>query len=111
MLVIACRRYRCVDCTRSFVLPLPGVTAGAGAARSRAGGDLRAPQRRDLCLDSRLAGVPGQATVARICAQFTERKARERQSLDCPRVLGIDEHNHLPTYAPSSKLWYRPIVP
>src|ERR1017187_9826859 len=27
-LVIACRRYRCVDCTRSFVQPLRGVTPG-----------------------------------------------------------------------------------
>lgn len=34
----------------------------------------------------------GQATVGRIYAEFTERKARERLSLDCPRVLGIDEH-------------------
>jgi transposase len=30
--------------------------------------------------------------VGRIYAQFTERKAKERLSLDCPRVLGIDEH-------------------
>jgi len=34
----------------------------------------------------------GQATVGRIYAQFTERKAKERISLDCPQVLGIDEH-------------------
>jgi transposase len=34
----------------------------------------------------------GQATVGRIYAQFTERQARERLSLDCPQVLGIDEH-------------------
>jgi transposase len=34
----------------------------------------------------------GQATIGRIYAQFTERKARERLSLDCPQVLGIDEH-------------------
>lgn len=34
----------------------------------------------------------GQATVGRIYAQFTERKARERLSLECPRILGIDEH-------------------
>jgi transposase len=34
----------------------------------------------------------GQATVGRIYAEFTERKARERLSLDCPQVLGIDEH-------------------
>jgi len=34
----------------------------------------------------------GEATVGRIYAQFTELKARMRQSLDCPQVLGIDEH-------------------
>jgi transposase len=34
--------------------------------------------------------APG--TVARIYAQFTERKAKERLRVDCPRVLGIDEH-------------------
>src|ERR1017187_10116609 len=26
--VISCRRYRCVDCGRSFVQPLPGVRPG-----------------------------------------------------------------------------------
>jgi transposase len=35
----------------------------------------------------------GHATVGRIFAQYTERKARERQSVDCPFVLGIDEHS------------------
>jgi transposase len=30
--------------------------------------------------------------VGRIYAQFTERKARERLSVECPQVLGIDEH-------------------
>ena len=34
----------------------------------------------------------GQATVGRVYAQFTERKAKERLSLNCPQVLGIDEH-------------------
>ena len=32
------------------------------------------------------------ATVSRIYAQHTQRKAKERISLNCPRVLGIDEH-------------------
>jgi transposase len=43
---------------------------------------------------SRLAGREhlGEATVGRIYAPFTQRKAKERQSLDCPLVLGIDEH-------------------
>jgi hypothetical protein len=32
------------------------------------------------------------STVSRIYSQFTERKARERLSLDYPLILGIDEH-------------------
>ncbi len=35
----------------------------------------------------------GAATVSRIYAEFTRRKAAERQSLRCPAVLGIDEHS------------------
>jgi transposase len=35
----------------------------------------------------------GQATVERCYAQFTERKARERISRQCPLWLGIDEHS------------------
>lgn len=31
--------------------------------------------------------------MGRIYAQFTEKKAKERLSLDCPQVLGIDEHS------------------
>jgi len=34
----------------------------------------------------------GQATVSRCYAQFTERRATERLSLQCPQVLGLDEH-------------------
>jgi hypothetical protein len=33
----------------------------------------------------------GSATVERIYGEFTSRKARERLSLQCPQVLGIDE--------------------
>ena len=91
-LVIACRRYRCADCERSFVQPLPGVRAGR---RSTEPWRESIFERHDdgicasvLARRERL----GPATVGRIYAQFTERKARERQSLDCPQVLGIDEH-------------------
>jgi len=35
----------------------------------------------------------GAATVSRIYAQFTQRKAAERLCRRCPRVLGIDEHS------------------
>jgi len=43
-----------------------------------------------MCIRDRVSAAP--ATVGRIYAQFTERKAKERLSLDCPQVLGIDEH-------------------
>src|SRR5512146_191761 len=91
-LVIACRRYRCVDCTQSFVQPLPGIRPGRRSSE---------PWRRvmferhddGICAATlaRREGL-GQATVGRIYAEYTARKARERLSLDCPRVMGIDEH-------------------
>ena len=34
----------------------------------------------------------GEATVARIYAEHTRLKASERMTLNCPQVLGIDEH-------------------
>jgi transposase len=91
-LVIACRRYRCGNCQRSFVQPLPG---GRPGRRSTEPWREAIYERHDdgICA-SRLAHREslGPATVGRIYAQFTERKARERLSRDCPRVLGIDEH-------------------
>jgi transposase len=90
---IHCRRYRCVSCARSFVQPLPGLLPGRHSTEP-----LRAAiyqQHEDGICASTLArrSELGQATVSRIYAQFTERKARERLSLDCPQVLGIDEHS------------------
>jgi len=91
-LVIRCRRYRCLECRRSFVQPLPGILPGR---RSTEPWRQRIFERHhDGISASTLARREhlGQATVGRIYAQFTERQARERQSLDCPQVLGIDEH-------------------
>jgi transposase len=91
-LVIACRRYWCVDCTKSFVQPLRGVTR---CRRSTEPWREQIYERHDdgICA-SRLAQREklGEATVGRIYAQYTERQAKERLSLDCPQVLGIDEH-------------------
>ena len=91
-LVVACRRYECVSCERSFVQPLPGIRPGR---RSTEPWREAIFERHDdgICA-SVLAQREslGQATVGRIYAQFTERKARERESLECPLVLGIDEH-------------------
>ena len=91
-LVIQCRRYRCGECPRSFVQPLPGIRPGR---RSSEPWRRAMFERHDdgVCAAtlSQREGL-GQATVGRIYAEFTERKARERLSLDCPQVLGIDEH-------------------
>jgi len=91
-LVIGCRRYHCVACGRTFVQPLPGILPGRHSTE---------PLREHLYLGhddgicastlARRTGL-GPATIGRIYAQFTERKAKERLSLDCPQVLGLDEH-------------------
>jgi transposase len=74
------------------VQPLPGIMPGRRSTE---------PYREELFIRhhdgicaSTLARREsiGQATVGRIYAQFTQRKAKERLSLDCPFVLGIDEH-------------------
>jgi transposase len=90
---IACRRYRCVDCGRSFVQPLPGILPGRHSTEP-----LRETiyQRHDdgICASTLARRTDmGHATVSRIYAQFTARKAKERLSLDCPHILGIDEHS------------------
>jgi len=91
-LVIDCRRYRCVSCQRSFVQPLPGIRPWRRS--SEPWREAIYQRHHDGICASTLAvreGL-GQASVGRIYAQFTVRKARERLSLQCPRVLGIDEH-------------------
>jgi transposase len=91
-IIITCRRFRCLGCTASFVQPLPGLRPGR-----RTSEPLRQEiyeRHHDGIAASTLARREdlGAATVSRIYAQFTERKAKERISLDCPAVLGIDEH-------------------
>ena len=91
-LVIRCRRYRCAACPKSFVQPLPGIRPGRRSSE---------PWRRTM-FERHHDGICaatlaqreglGPATVGRIYAEFTERKARERLSVQCPQVLGIDEH-------------------
>ena len=91
-LIIACRRYECAGCSRSFVQPLNGVMPGR---RSTEPWRKSIYERHDDGICASVLAVrerTAPATVGRIYAQFTERKARERLSLDCPQVLGIDEH-------------------
>ena len=91
-LLVLTHRYRCVSCKRSFVPSLPGLLPWRRSTE---------PWRhliynhhhQGICA-SALAQMMdlGQASVERIYQQFTLRKANERLSLQCPRVLGIDEH-------------------
>jgi transposase len=91
-LTVHCRRYWCRDCDVSFVQALPGILPGRHSSEPY----------RNVVYERHHDGVPasclarseliGAATVGRIYAQFTQRKASERLSTDCPQVLGIDEH-------------------
>jgi transposase len=89
---VTCRRFRCLECAKSFVQPLPGILPGRHSTepfRERIYRD-----HHDGICGTRLAKLAelGSATVERIYHQFTRRKASERISLQCPEVLGIDEH-------------------
>ena len=91
-LVVHTRRFTCRDCRRTFVPQLPGLLPGRRSTE---------PFREKVYLHHH-EGIPassmarlyrmGAATVGRIYAQFTGRKASERIRLECPMVLGIDEH-------------------
>lgn len=91
-LLVHTRRYHCQSCGKSFIPELPGIVKWRHSTE---------PYRRQIFEDHQ-DGISGKglaereqigsATVERIYQQFTELKARERQSLNCPQTLGIDEH-------------------
>ncbi len=89
---IRCRRFRCRDCKSSFLQQLPGILPGKHSSQ---------PFRENVYtlhhegISSSATGrlkKLGPATVSRIDGEFTQRKASERLSLNCPLMLGIDEH-------------------
>lgn len=89
---ITTQRWKCVECKRSFVPQLPGIIR-----YRRSSEPFREKVYEDHHAGISLSGVAqykkiGTATVERIYQQFTLRKARERLSWQCPKVLGIDEH-------------------
>jgi len=91
-LVIHCRRYFCARCNRSCVQPLPGLLPGRRSTEPFRERIFRHHhQGIDASSMARMESI-GAATVSRIYEQFTRRKAAERLSLQCPAVLGIDEH-------------------
>jgi transposase len=86
------RRYRCQDCLRTFNQALPGI--GKGRRFTEPYLEKLYQDHEDGISAKRLAereGI-GAATVARNYNRFTQLKARERSRLECPAVLGIDEH-------------------
>lgn len=91
-LIIEMLRWECRECGRSFVSDTPGLRPWRRSTE---------PWRETIYRDhhegicaSAMARMRrlGSATVGRIYAEFTSRKARARESLQCPQVLGIDEH-------------------
>jgi transposase len=91
-LVVHTRRFTCRDCRRTFVPQLPGLLPGRRSTEPFREKVYR-HHHEGIPASSmaRMASI-GAATVGRIYAQFTGRKAAERIRLQCPMVLGIDEH-------------------
>jgi len=91
-LIIHCRRYYCLSCRKSFVQPLEGIRPGRHSTEPFRRGVYQL--HHDGICGSRVAerSELGHATVERIYQEQTERKASERQQLECPLELGIDEH-------------------
>jgi transposase len=92
VLELESRKWRCLDCGRSFWQRFPGILARLRATE---------PFRRSVCQKhfdgisrSRLAWREqiSSATVERWFGDHLRRLASERASPLCPQVLGIDEH-------------------
>ena len=92
MLELETRKWRCLDCSRSFWQRFPGIRPRTRATE---------PFRRHVCQKhydgisrSRLAKREhiSSATVERWFANYLRLLAAERASPVCPQVLGIDEH-------------------
>ena len=86
------RRFRCLACNCSFIVPLQGITKGRHSSEPFRD-TIYKDHHHGICART-LAQTQsiGEATVGRIYKEFTQRKASERLSLNCPAFLGIDEH-------------------
>ena len=86
------RKFRCMDCSRTFWQRFPGILPRRRATE---------PFRRSIYLRhwdgisrrrlGQREGI-GSATVERWFQDFLQRAAAERTAAPCPRVLGIDKH-------------------
>jgi transposase len=91
-LIIVMRRWQCRQCGKSFLSDTPGLRPWRRSTEPWRESIYR-DHHEGICASAmaRLRRL-GSATVGRIYAEFTSRQARERESLQCPQVLGIDEH-------------------
>lgn len=91
-LIIRLRRWGCRSCGKSYVPELPGIRPWRRSTEPWRASIYR--EHHDGVCASTMARVHklGEATVERIYAEHTRRKAKERMSQECPQVLGLDEH-------------------
>jgi transposase len=90
-LLVETWRFDCRTCGRSFLPETPGLRPWKrSTAPRRQKAYCQHPEGICASALARLLQL-GSATLERIYAEVTSRKARERLSLQCPRVLGIDE--------------------
>lgn len=85
-------RFLCSRCGKTFNPSIPAILPYKQSSEPFRG-NLAELHHNGISASSmaRLARV-GTATVERIYHQFNSRKAAERISLQCPQILGIDEH-------------------
>jgi len=85
-------RWQCRGCGRTFLPLMPGLRPWKRSTEPWRESVYR-DHHEGICASAmaRLKAM-GSASVERIYAEFTDRKARERLGVECPRVLGIDEH-------------------
>lgn len=85
-------RKQCRGCGRSFMPQTPGLRPWRRSTEPWREGIYRDHDAGICAKTMAKMRELGSASVERIYAEFTSRKARERLSRECPRVLGIDEH-------------------
>lgn len=92
VLRVILRRYQCLGCGKTFIPETPGLKPGRRSTEPFR--EYLAKLHHEGISQSSLAKMldVSDATVERIYAEYNQRKAAERLTLQCPIILGIDEH-------------------